>query len=114
MSNIFELVEAALATISPSVPYALDELITEPDPLPDTYLVYHLITGVGQEFADNEEISRTYRVQVDILCTDGLASLPDVDTAMRSAGFTKGPERELSKDSTTSHFGLAKDYFYLM
>ena len=111
MPNIFEITKTALASISPAVPHVPDELIGS---LPDTYLIYHVVTGVGAEHADNEETARAYRVQVDIMSKDGLTSLPDVDTAMRAAGFTKGPERELPKESTTSHYGLAKDYFYLL
>lgn len=111
MTTIFELTNNALATLSPSVPFAMDDLIGE---LPDTYITYFLITGVGAEHADNIETARTYRVQVNIMNKSGLVSLPDVDTAMAAAGFKKGPERELPKDSTTSHYGLAKDYFYLM
>jgi hypothetical protein len=111
MTTIFEITNNALATISPAVPFALDEHIGD---LPELFLVFHMITGFGQEFADNEETARTYRVQVDIMKRDDLDNLPDVDAAMRAAGFTKGPERQLPKDSTTSHYGLSKDYFYLM
>jgi len=112
MPTIFEIVDDALTAISPAVPYAMDEYIGPP--LPDMYIVYTLISGVGAQHADNAETARTYRVQVSIMNKDGLVSLPDVDTAMLAAGFTKGPERALQKDSTTSHYGLAKDYFYLM
>lgn len=111
MPDIFQITNDALGTLSPAVPFALDEYIGD---LPDEFLVFHMITGVGQEHADNEETARTYRVQIDIMKRSGLTGLPDVDTVMRAAGFTKGPERELPKDSTTSHYGLAKDYFYLM
>lgn len=110
MATIFELTNNALAAISPAVTYAMDELIGT---LPDTYIVYSLISGAAEEHADNAETARTYRVQVSIMNKDGLVSLPDVDTAMLAAGFTRGPERVLQKDSTTSHYGLAKDYFYL-
>lgn len=110
MPNIFEITNTALATITPAVPFAMDELIGT---LPDTFIVYSLISGIGEEHADNAETARTYRVQVSIMNKDGLASLPDVDTAMLAAGFVRGPERALQKDSTTSHYGLAKDYFYL-
>ena len=111
MTTIFEITNTALGTITPAVTFAMDVLIGT---LPDTYLVYSLISGVGEEHADNAETARTYRVQVSIMNKDGLASLPDVDAAMLAAGFKKGPERALQKDSTTSHYGLAKDYFYLM
>jgi len=109
MSNIFELTNNTLATLSPAVPFAMDDLIGS---LPDTYVVYKLIDGVGTDHADNIEIARVYRVQVSIMNKAGLASLPDVDSVMVAAGFMKGPERALLKDSTTSHYGLAKDYFY--
>ncbi|MCI0552557.1 MAG: hypothetical protein L0287_16525 [Anaerolineae bacterium] len=111
MPNIFEITDDALTAISPAVPYAMDTFIGS---LPDVYITYQLIDGVPEQHADNVETARTYRVQVNIMSKTGLASLPDVDTAMIAAGFTKGPERALQKDSTTSHYGLAKDYFYLM
>ena len=109
MPNIFEITNTALAAISPPVTFAMDELIGT---LPDTYIVYTLIDGVPEDHADNVEIARTYRIQVSIMNKDGLASLPNVDTPMLAAGFVLGPERELPKDSTTSHYGLAKDYFF--
>jgi hypothetical protein len=110
MPTIFEITNDALEEISPAVPFGMDMLIGE---LPDVYIVYSLISGVGEEHADNLETARTYRVQVSIMSKDGLVSLPDVDAVMLAAGFLKGPERALPKDSTTSHYGLAKDYFYL-
>jgi len=109
MSNIFEITNNALAALSPAVPFAMDDLIGS---LPDTYIVYKVIDGVGTDHADNLEIARAYRVQVSIMSKVGLASLPNVDGVMVAAGFTRGPERQLPKDSTTSHYGLAKDYFY--
>ena len=111
MPTIFSITNDALATLSPAVPFAMDELIGT---LPDVYIVYTLISGPPEQHADNEEIARSYRMQLSIMDKNGLyACLPAVDTAMRSAGFTKGPVRGLPKDSTTSHYGLAKDYFYL-
>lgn len=111
MPTIFEVVETALGNLDPAVPFAQDDMIGE---LPDTYITYFLVDGVPAEHADNEETARTYRVQVNRMSTNGLVGLPNVDAVMRAAGFTFGPERELPKDPTTSHYGLAKDYFYLM
>jgi hypothetical protein len=109
MTTIFERVNTALATLSPAVTFAMDDLIGS---LPDTYIVYKLIDGVGTDHADNIEIARAYRVQISIMNKSGLVGLPNVDGVMLAAGFTLGPERQLPKDSTTSHYGLAKDYFY--
>jgi len=110
MTTIFERVGDALTTLSPAVPFAMDVFIGD---LPDTFITYSLITGVPDQHADNAETIRSYRVQINIMDVTGLAVLPDVDTAMLAAGFKKGPERALPKDQDTSHYGLAKDYFYL-
>lgn len=112
MTTIFERVNNALATLNPAVPFAMDSYLTTGD-LPDEYIVYHLITGTPEQHADNAETVRAYRVQVDIMNRNGLVVLPDVDTAMKAAGFRIGPEQPLPKDKDTSHYGLAKDYIYV-
>lgn len=111
MTNIFTRTNDALATLSPAIPFAMDTYLSTGE-WPDTFIVYTLISGTPEDHADNVEIVRSYRVQVSIMSRNGLASLPDVDSAMIAAGFMKGPERALPKDKDTSHYGLAKDYFY--
>lgn len=113
MSSVLTLAKSALDTLSPTVPHALDVMLTESADLPDVYIVFFEVTGVPQQHADNAETQRTFRVQVSIYSRSGLASLPDVDTAMLAAGFRRGPERQLPYDADTRHHGLAKDYFYL-
>jgi hypothetical protein len=81
--------------------------------LPAQYITYQLISGDPQSYADNAEIARAYRVQVDIMSISGLAVLPDVSVAMTNAGFSLGPERVLPKDQTAGHFILSKDFYYL-
>ncbi len=111
MPTIFEIVDNALDSLSPAVPFAMDTYLG--DPLPDEYIVYQLIDGVPEQHADNAETARAYRVQVSIMNKSGLASLPNVDGVMVAAGFRRGPERPLLKDKDTSHYGLAKDYIYV-
>lgn len=114
MTSIFSRVNDALATLSPAIPFEMDTFqVLDNTSLPDVYITYVLISGVPQDHADNAEIARTYRVQVNICSVSGLDSLPDVNAAMIAAGFTKGPERPLPKDQDTGHFILAKDFFYL-
>lgn len=113
MTTIFERVEDALTTLSP-VPFGMDVFLqTGGAALPATYITYFLVDGTPEAHADNAETMRTYRVQVNIMSTSGLASLPDVDAAMLGQGFTRGPERALPKDRESGHYILAKDYFYL-
>lgn len=112
MTTIFEIAETALAPLG--VPYAQNTYLTVSGAaLPDTYLVYQVITGAPAQHADNIETGRVYRVQVTIITRNSLASAPNVDGAMLAAGFKKGPERELPRDQYSGHIGLAKDYLYL-
>jgi hypothetical protein len=114
MATIFQRVNDALATLSPAIPFGMDIFKQVGSAaLPSQYITYQLLSGVAEDHADNQETMRTYRVQVNIMSDTGLAVLPDVNTAMLAAGFTKGPERALPKDESTGHYVLAKDYFYL-
>lgn len=111
--SIWTITKGALDTLTPT-PYALGEYKTASGAdLPDTFLVYSLVSGTPEQHADNAETHRTFRIQVSIYSRSGLASLPDVDTAMLAAGFERGPERQLAYNKETRHFGLAKDYIYL-
>ena len=110
MTTVFEQVEDALDTLN--IPYGMDTYLSNAE-LPSQYMAYSLIDGVPSQHADDAETQRTYRVQVSIYDLNGLANLPDVDTAMLAAGFVKGPERQLPRDNESGHYGLAKDYFKL-
>lgn len=108
--TIFERVDAALGTLSPAVPYALDPY---KGTLPDLFIVHQLLPSSAQQHADGAETERSYLVQVSIWKKGGLAALPDVDSAMIAAGFQKSDERQLPQDIETGHYGLAIDYLYL-
>lgn len=112
MPTIYEIVDDALATLGP-IPYAMKPYLSGDGNLPETFLDYQLIDGVPEQHGDNAETARTYTVQVTIWSTGGLVSLPDVNAAMKAAGFRVGPERQLPKDHDTGHYGLAKDFTYL-
>lgn len=114
MTTIFQRVNDALATLSPAIPFGMDTFKQAgSSALPSQYITYQLIDGFPAAHADNAEIMRGYRVQVNIMSDTGLAVLPDVNAVMLAAGFTKGPERPLPKNESTGHYVLAKDYFYL-
>jgi hypothetical protein len=109
MITIFERVESALNTLSPAVPYALSPY---KGTLPDLYIVHQLINSPAVSHFDNAEAARDNIVQITIWNKAGLAVLPDVDTAMKSAGFQKGDMHQLPQDPATLHYGLAIDYHY--
>jgi len=114
MTTIFQRVNDALATLSPAIPFGMDTLLqTGSAALPSQYITYFEVTDVPTQHADNAETARTYRIQINIMSTSGLAVLPDVSAVMLAAGFKKGPGRELPKNEATGHYVLAKDFFYL-
>lgn len=81
--------------------------------LPDSYLVYFVVSDPAVQHADDEESLRSYYVQVSYYDRDGLQSMPDIDGAMTTAGFTRLPGRELPYNPETRHFGIALEYQYL-
>ena len=112
-TTIWERVKTALDTLA-TVPAAAGVYISAtPEALPDLYIVYFLVVSVPELHADNAEQLRTETVQVTVFSRSGLAGLPDVDTAMTAAGFTRGPIRELPYNQLTRHYGLAYEYHYL-
>jgi hypothetical protein len=111
MTTIFERVKTALSTISPAVPFSLAPYKSTAA-LPDQYLAYQLIDDSPDQHADDAETERSYLIQVSIFSRSGLVSIPDVDTAMHTAGFEKGRERQLAQDPQTGHYGLAKEYTF--
>ena len=106
--TIWERTKAALTPLG--VPMAGEEFLGD---LPETFLVYKLVSGVPTQSADNIEKSRTCRMQVSIYCQAGLDSLPDVPGAMKAAGFTRGPDIPLGYSSISRHFCLAQEFTYL-
>lgn len=111
--SIFEIVEAALAGLG--IPVAQSVYLSATGAaLPDQFAAYTLVAGTPAQQADDVETLREHHVQISLWSRSGLASLPDVDALMVVAGFARGPERELAYDETTRHFGLAKDFIYLM
>lgn len=111
MSTIWEHVEDALAGISQPKAASAYQAATGAD-LPDTYLVYLLVSAPPLQHADDAETLRTYTVQVSIYSRTGLASLPDIETPLLAAGFLRGPEREIPYNPLTGHYGVAKEFTF--
>jgi len=114
MTTIFERVTTALGNLSPAIPFALGAYKTASGAdLPDTFISFTLVNGDGVQHADNAETLREYTIQISIFSRAGLITLPNVDAVLLAAGFIKGPERQLTTDEQTRHYGLARDYIYL-
>ncbi len=114
MTTIWERTATALATLTP-IPYGQSTyIVASGSQLPDTYLVYQLVSSASEENADDSEEIRSWTMQVVVYCRDGLTTgMPAVATAMVAQGFTRGPQRELPYNEDTRHFGLAMEFLYL-
>lgn len=112
MTTIWERTKTALTTLG--LPLAADIYVAASGgDLPDTYLTYMLISNPPEQHADDAETMQSYLVQVTCFCRNGLNSLPDINTAMISAGFMRGPAREIPFSTETRHYGLAMDFIYM-
>lgn len=109
--TIFERVKNALDTLAP-VPNAMGRMMVASGDLPDTFLVYNLVSSTPALHFDDREAGREYVIQVSIYNRSGLVGLPDVTGAMITAGFTQGNWRLLPIDPQSGHYGMAKDYNY--
>jgi len=110
--TIWERAKAALTTLS--VPLAEGVYIPASGTVrPDTYIVFSTLPTVPLQHADNEEKLRDHLVQVSIWSKNGLVNLPDVEGAMKAAGFTYVTSRELPYEDDTRYFGLAIDFDYV-
>lgn len=112
MTTVIDRVDSALDGLSPAVPHALAPYKTS-GALPDLFIVYQLISSPLEQSADNIETERSYLIQVTIWNRAGLDLMPNLTTAMQSAGFRAGTFRQLPQDPQTGHYGLAKDFVYL-
>lgn len=112
-TSVWEIVTTAISGLG--VPYAADRLLVDDgENYPATYIVYFLVSAPPEQYADDAEELRSYTIQVNVFSVNGLINLPDVDTAMTTAGFIKGRMFEIPPDSETSHYGLGTEYIYSM
>ncbi len=88
-------------------------LVTSGSDYPDLYLVYMLISAPSEQFADNKETVRSYRMQVSVYSRTGLVSLPDVNSAMVAAGFARSTMTELPFNQVTKFYGLALEFIFV-
>jgi hypothetical protein len=114
MSDAYTLTKTAMDTLTGVRYAASSELGSLANPLPATYIVGSLISDVPEQHADNDETAKFLRIQLSIYSTGGLVNLPNTDAAMKSAGFKRGPARELPYDRETGHYGMAREYTILL
>lgn len=112
MTTIFERTATALSGLGVDCANGFYITATGVD-LPDTFIVFVLVSSPPVQHADDGETLRSNRVQVSIYSRAGLVGLPDVELAMKAAGFEAGAKYQLPYNSQTRHFGLGQDFMYL-
>jgi hypothetical protein len=112
MTDIWSATKTALTGLN--LPMAANQyLVATGSVLPDAFLVYQVISDPAAQHADNAETLRQYRIQVTYCSRTGLPAIPAIEGAMKTAGFTRLPGRELPYNQDTRHFGFALDFSYL-
>ena len=108
MTTIFERVQTALSGLG--VPVENGQIEGK---LPETYIVWQVISAPVEQEADNKLISKLQYVQVNTWSRRGAVAYPDVETAMTTAGFDYESGRDLVYSETSKHYGYGMDFTYL-
>jgi hypothetical protein len=114
MTTIWERLYSALTPLG--LPMAASVWIpASGSNIPDQYLVYFEISGLGQQHADDVEKNMLHHVQISFYSRNGFsgAALTALFGAMKAAGFTKGPIHDLAYNSDTRLFGLSAEFYFL-
>jgi hypothetical protein len=83
--------------------------------IPAQYLVYMELSGVGEQFEDNQEKNRLHHIQISYYSRNGFsgANLAALNGAMTGAGFTRGPTNDLPYNTDSRLFGWAAEFYFL-
>jgi len=82
-------------------------------PLPARYLTYQVIVTSPEWHVDDKEVIRSYLVQINCWSQDGFENFPNVEGAMRAAGFYFQAARDMAFEDKTGHYGQSMDFeFY--
>lgn len=109
--TIWARVKAALSGLG--LPVGNIRLFLASDkPLPERYLTYQVIVAVPENHVDDKEVIRSYLVQINAWSKDGFERFPDVEGAMREAGFYYQASRDMAFEEKTGHYGQSMDFRY--
>lgn len=112
MMTIWARVKEALSSLG--LPVGNNRLFVASDgaKVPDRYLTYQVIVAVPERHVDDEEVIRSYLVQVNAWSRDGFESFPSVEGAMKAAGFYYQASRDMAYEEKTGHYGQSMDFRY--
>ena len=117
MSGWIQAAESALASVKAQtgVPYDFERFEGEPSQLPDSFMVYFLVSNPAKAWYDGAEgyaearvqVSFYYRQKADVL------KMPEIIiAAFKEAGFTRAGEGRVPYQKDTGHYGWRCDCNY--
>ena len=115
MSKWINAAEAALADIKKvsKTPYDYGKFSSSDNQLPDSYIVYFLVSHPPGLFADNKEVSSEPRIQVSFFFRKKKALLTMMDTIKANfvkKGFVRMGEGNIPFQKDTGHYGWRCDF----
>jgi len=108
-----DLCETILTAIG--LPYDFERMLIDAAQLPDTFIVYFLVTDSGVAYADDKETSHEARVQVSLFYRDKsiFLTVPNqIETAFMAAGFMRVGSGTIPYQPDTGHYGWRCDFRY--
>ena len=117
MNKWVEAAEEALATVKnkTNIPYNWERFSEQIDQLPDTYVVYFLVSAPTMLSADNREHAYRPRIQVSLYYRkkQSFLTVPDqIIKAFTDRGFRRAGEGRIPYQSDTGHYGWRCDFNY--
>lgn len=98
------------------IPYDFERWRVEDKPLPDTYIVYFLVSNPPLSSADGKERSCIVKMQVSLFYKDinQMLSIPQkIKEVLISQGFLRVTEGRIPYQQNTGHYGWRCDFnFY--
>lgn len=120
MSKWVEAAESALADFKKqtAIPYDFERFCEQAERLPDTYVVYFLVSAPSVSSADNKERASEVRIQVSLFYRNKstFLTIPDkIVAAFTKAGLCRAGEGRIPYQTNTGHYGWRCDFkFYEM
>lgn len=118
MSEWIEAAENALKKVKDKtkVPFDFERFEEHGENLPDTYIVYFLVSAPPGLSADNTERAYIPKIQVSLFYRKKRAFLELPDTiiqALTAAGFIRAAEGRIPYNTNTGHYGWRCEFnFY--
>lgn len=117
MSKWVEAAESAIADFKKqtAIPCDFERFGEQVERLPDTYVVYFLVSAPSVSSADNRESAFEARIQVSLFFRNKstFLTIPDkIVAAFTEAGFCRANEGRIPYQINTGHYGWRCEFIF--